>query len=238
MTVSATPNDLSAQIARLYDAGRLQIWRLLAFLIAFVAGLALSAFAIEKLDLVDLFAIVCWPVIVIGVGGLVASYQATKRGYPWPSLLKWLIVAGFFAALFAAWLLLILGNDTVSLLLDQSIFKIAFGIGIFCLVFFRSTKLGKITSIFTCVLAVASVGMGGVSLVGDYLLPRKHAVGIVQQVYRPSSRFEGKVYISGRRFGITEDIYKMIVVGQPVRIEYGAGSGSVFRLDGLVPTSH
>src|SRR5215208_946639 len=80
------------------------------------------------------------------------------------------------------------------------------------------------------IFGICSAGLGGWYLVGDYMLPHKYVVGVVDRIERPSRLLAHNIYINGRRHHITCDLLNGVGIGERLIIEYGVGSASVFRV--------
>lgn len=90
------------------------------------------------------------------------------------------------------------------------------------------------TRITMAIFAISAISYGSWHLVGDFLFPRRAAEGIV--VKKTISRGLGRtyyVYIDGRLYKTTGDILDSLVVGTRVRVEFGVGSDTIFRVDNV-----
>jgi hypothetical protein len=197
----------------------------------------------------DIFAIVLWPMIAIGLclGWLANSWKFRISD----SARRWIGVPGIFLAIGFSLSFMLLVNQSVSLLLDWNIFLIVLGVLLFTFAIrhrkehsrfligpigraiadqfprhFRSVV--RVERALTYILGTAFLIFGSWCLIGDFVLPHKYAAGIAERV--ASSTASTSLYVSGQRYGITQDLFDSVPIGQPVWVEYGRASRNIFRI--------
>jgi hypothetical protein len=173
-----------------------------------------------------IFALVCWPVVVIST--LSFAYAGSWR-HPMPLAVRRSVLGlSFVMMLTPTSVFFWLANDSVSMLVGQDLFYIAFGsfliVGIFIWADIKSRN-----KIAAFALGLVGIAMGSWYLVGDYVLSRKYAAGIVTRLERPFVQHAFVVYIGGGRYHVTNDLLPVMSVGARVRIEYGVASHSIFN---------
>jgi hypothetical protein len=180
-----------------------------------------------SVQLIATFSIICWPLIVSGV---LLCALATKVRQPLRrriGILAILLIAVPIALL--EWFY----EDWVAVAIDQDIFFILLGSGaLYWALFYSGNDQRRFQKIFAIVFGICGVGFGSYFVTGDFLLPRRAAIGVVERVVRPA-RHLPEIYIDGQRYNITNDLLVSISVGQRILIQYGVSSKIVFLVKPL-----
>lgn len=145
-----------------------------------------------------------------------------------------------FGALFG-----IFNNQSAIALFVADIFFILVGFGFLFLVVISARSTTRATGalkvlglIFFFCLGLASVLYFGWFFVGDFFLPRREIVGAIDMLDISSGRRSQyyHVYVDGKRYSTTADVYETLELNTRIRAEVGGGSGTIFKAERLSDT--
>jgi hypothetical protein len=187
---------------------------------------------------IDVIAVLCWPIVALGVAAFVGLYRAKDRLDP---SVRQALGLPALALLFGPLLVIFFeGNESVAMLVNFDLFMILVGgalVGGF-VVMVRQPRVATAIAwraVLGCLIGVGIIVYGGWNL-GDFLMPRDQIVGYITDTshrFRIKGPDEYAVSINGRRFKTTGEVFGRAHSGERVRAEIGAGSQMILQIQRL-----
>jgi hypothetical protein len=178
-----------------------------------------------------IFANIFWPTIALAL--LLFRLLMRLRAPTRYSTSAWcLVLALLFLPPFA--LLYVFFNGSALMMLDQDTMFAA--LGVLLLFYLNNLASTRRTAWLLLGFGILGIGVGGWNLVGDFVLPRHQAEGVVER--KAVDRTGGlapfyQVTISGRPLNVTADLFGSLAVGAHVRVVFGIATGTIFRVERL-----
>jgi hypothetical protein len=188
---------------------------------------------------IDVLAVLCWPIIALGVVAFVGLYRVKDRiDRP---VRKVLGLAALTLLLGPFLFVISEGNESVAMLINFDLVMILVG-GTFVGGFVAMVRQPRIEmtsgwrTVLCCLIGIGFIGYGGSSLIGDFLMPRDQIVGSITGMshrFRSKGPDEYNVSINGRPFKTTGELFGRVHTGERVRAEIGAGSQVILQIEKL-----
>lgn len=188
------------------------------------------------MSLINFFAIMYWPLGALTTLLLFVVYRRRGTTTKRQNLIGFLIVCPL-AMSFLIFFPYVLGNQSAIALIDIYIlFCVAGAIMLLALFAGRKDFKGRIARLCVAAMGAVILYYGASSFVGDFILPRLHIEGTVENAVKTFSSRAGyfyEIHIDGQRYNTTADIFSQLHSGERVRAEIGVGSHNIFKIEKL-----
>jgi hypothetical protein len=183
---------------------------------------------------VTIFAVACWPTVLLGV--ILLVFLLSPRSRVRQSWQKTMVCVGIGLVFIPTAIYIWLQNDHVEMVADRDISYVLLG-GLFIVIANQTSSTGwnKLKQVCLITLGFSGVGYGIYAIAGDFFFAPRYAAGAVEWVSPSPNRYLPRIYIGGVEYKITADLKSAVAVGTRIRVEYGAGSRTIFRIEPLTP---
>ncbi|HEY2137728.1 MAG TPA: hypothetical protein VGH49_17720 [Xanthobacteraceae bacterium] len=180
----------------------------------------------------DILALVCWPLIVAGL--LLFFLLRCKQQQLDARQRRLLTFIAASVVVIPLFLVTWFAKLSASMLINQYLLIIGIGSVLLAELYLRRgiDPAWRVALMASAGPAMIAVGMW--TLVGDYVMPREVLEGAVTRtthrvkVRRP---VHYSIFIDGRDFATTAEVYDLVHRGQRIRAEIGAGSHTILRAE-------
>jgi len=180
---------------------------------------------------IDILTLLCWPAVALGVLTFFSLLRAKPRLARTPASLVAFTALAMVGV--PPLLLFLMANDSAIMVANVEVLWIV--VGAAALWAAERRRRGKAELKLAAGLALVgacALGVGAWDLIGDFLLPPNHVYGRISDMsyrFRLRGPSDYRVWIDGRRFDTTAEVYRRIHTGESVNAEVGAGSSTVLH---------